>query len=336
MTPTKLNRFLILIAAILGLAACELPEDFLPLPVPIPEEDVALTIYSPAPPTIMLNDQNVAIGEILATCPGVASVDIIPQALPDSINTINDLDEDVKPFHLPIVTPLDFPTARDNTAPDWHAYNEASQDLKFVSSLYEVTFGVLVFDPEIQTVEDLVGKRIAVPARPSSVRWTSEVLFEDGWDILDEVTFVDTVPPEVPDLVASGEIDAMTWNIMSETPAGFTPLLPPLLDLENARWLGVDEAVAERISQANPFTLESVSIAGKDILTPNGPVLADTDFLSFKQGLAAWDSTPDALVENLVSCLADAADTFGAGADFEKTQLDWPALNDDMIHPGAQ
>jgi hypothetical protein len=204
--------------------------------------------------------------------------------LPDSINAITD-----KRRELPIVTTVDFLPARDGTGPAWHTYHRANKDLKVVCTLYEVAFGILIFRK---------GPRIGVPPRPSSVRVLTEALLRDGYGILDEVELVDLHPHEV----SPERVDATSWNLLLR---GRVPLIPNLA----GRWLDVGADAIAAINAANPFKLDCVRVA-------------DTTLLSFKQGLAAWDSTEDTVVASLLQRLPEAT-------------LDWPALSKSQVHPAA-
>lgn len=322
-------------AALLGLAACT-PEAA-ETPSSVPEEPAMdLVIYSPAPPQIMLHAHNSELGEILSVCGAFASVETPPVALPDSINRINTLEAELRHFHLPIVTTLDYPTARANTAPDWHGYSRANSDLLFVASLYDVSFGVLAFSEDIQSPEDLIGKRIAVPARPSAVRWFSEALLRDGWGILDQVELVDTVPPDLPAAIAEGRVDATAWNIMSETPDGFLPMIPPLLDAPGAHWLDVSQEALEAINESNPFTTELVMVEPGSVLGAQIQPAEPVALLSFRQALTAWADTPDEAVEEILTCLSEASPGYGPGGGFRTAALHWPGLTDEMMHPAAR
>ncbi|MEQ8936985.1 MAG: ABC transporter substrate-binding protein, partial [Amphiplicatus sp.] len=270
-----------LIFAALGLSACGLEEDG--------PASRALTLYSPAPPTIMLHDHNLELGEALTKC-GIENL-VVAMALPESVNNAGALKAEDKPYHLPIMTTLDFLPAINRSGPVWHSYDKANDDLKFVSSLYDVAFGVLAFDDDIATSADLIGKRIGAPPRPSAVRLYTEALLRDGWGILDKVEIVDILPPDLPSAIRQGRIDATTWNLLSETAAGFRPMAPALL-AEGAQWIVVDEAVADRINEANGFKVELSEVDLKALA--HRTERQDTEavsLLSFRQALAAWDST---------------------------------------------
>jgi hypothetical protein len=223
----------------------------------------------------------------------VINASVISMPLPESINTIARLPEAEKRHHLPIVTSVDFLPARDGTGPPWHAYDRANQDLKLVCALYDVAFGIMAFAPG-----DLKGKKIGVPPRPSSVRVLTEALLRDGWGILDDVELVDLRPQEV----GPARVQGTSWNLLLE---GSVPLLPNL----KGRWLPVSEGAIAAINQANPFKIEGVQAGG-------------TTLLSFKQGLAAWDSTEESVVVSVLQRLPQAT-------------LDWPALSKAHVHPGA-
>lgn len=246
-----------------------------------------LTIYSPAPPTTPLHELNCRLFEPLAR--------VVAMPLPDSINAITD-----KRHQLPIVTTVDFLPARDKTGPPWHAYERANTDLKLVCALYDVAFGIMAFEPG-----SLKGKKIGVPPRPSSVRVLSEALLRDGWGILDDVELVDLRLQDLEAAVASGRIHATSWNL-----AHSVPLLPNL----KGRWLDVGEDCIAAINKANPFKIDGV-------------LMGDTRLLSFKQGLAAWDSTESNVVVSVLERLAEQVPP--------EAMLNWPSLSQDLLHPAA-
>ena len=284
-----------------------------------------LTIYSPAPPTIMLHAHNEELGRALTAC----QVDntVTPVALPKSINDINRLGAEEKPYHLPIVTTIDFLPAIFQTGPEWHAYTNANTDLKFVASLYDVAFGMMAFDAQIRSPEDLKGKRIGAPPRPSAVRLYTEALLRDGWGILDEVEIVDIVPPDLIAAIDEGRIDATSWGLMSETADGFLPMMPPLMTHGDAHWIGIDQDVADRINQYNDFRVAETAVPGEG----EGTVR----LLSFKQALAAWEDTPDDVVSTVLDCMASAGATATALPSGIGEMTNWPGLAPRYMHEAA-
>lgn len=290
-----------------------------------PEIPSSITVYSPAAPPNLLWSMNAAVAETLQRCTVARTVKPVAVALPDSINRIGAMSD--RGTHLPIVTTVDFSPAVNGTGPDWHPYARPHHDLAFVATLYEVGLGVTVFDRSITHPEDLAGKTIAVPPRPSSLRLLTEALLKDGWGILDDVNLVDLAPSDVVSAAAAGRIDATTWNLMvEETAEAYRPLLPPLLAL--GQWLSVSDADVARINAANGFTTARVDI--DRIIGENPNSGANAQLLSFRQALTAWSATDAALVTAVLQCLATARKHDPAG-----TLQDWPGLAPATMHPAA-
>ncbi|WP_350137833.1 ABC transporter substrate-binding protein [Parasphingopyxis sp.] len=280
-----------------------------------------LVIYSPAPadnPLHALNTQLLALAE---GDPLLAGMTVPPMALPQSINSVADADPAERHRHWPIVTTADFRPARMGAGPDWHGYDRANGDLKFVAKLYDVGFGIQPFDDAIRSPGDLRGKRIGVPPRPSAVRWLSEALLGDGWGILDDVTLVDIVPPQIAEARAAGQIDATSWNLIVPKPSGLEPVMGGC----DARYLTVDDAALERINAASDFELA--------LLPPHA---GDVRPLSFAQALAAWDGSDPRRIEAMLARLADRGSRFTGFPASIAEMRDWPGLREEEIHPVAR
>jgi len=69
---------------------------------------------------------------------------------------------------------------------------------------------------------------------------------------------------------------------MSETPGGYVPLLPMLLDAEGAHWLDVDHATEAAINAANPFTVEQVPVGPDRLIGVQSAAGAPESLLSFR------------------------------------------------------
>lgn len=310
------RRFSSLIAALL-LAACGGQEASVSTPT--------LTIYSPAPPGIMLHEHNTEFGAMLNACQ--IDTKLVPLALPESINQFVDMAVEDKKTQLPIVTTIDFLPAVYQGGPEWHAYDRANTDLKFVASLYDVAFGVLAFDESIVLPSDLIGKKIGVPPRPSAVRVFTEALLRDGWGVIDDVEIVDILPPDLPAAIANGEIDATTWSIMTVTADGFHAMAPQLLEKKGARWLRVDQTTVDAINAANDFITESAYVDA-----PDG---GEIGLLSFRQALAAWDATPDVTVSVILECMENASAPSRILPTSISEMTHWPSLASENTHPAA-
>lgn len=321
------SKFLFSIACILPmLAACGKEASGVKTP--------PLTIYSPAPPAIMLHEHNVELGDVLNACHVPSSV--IAMALPQSVNHIGEMDAAEKPYHLPIVTTIDFLPAVKQAGPAWHAYDKANPDLKFVASLYDVVFGVLAFDESIRSPDDLKGRKIGAPPQPSAVRVYTEALLRDGWGILDDVEIVDILPPDLPAAVAEGRIDATTWSLLSETADGYRPMMPPLLSIQGAHWIETGAAVAAAINASNEFQIAPSVLDQSAIVGAGGEGGGAVSLLSFKQALAAWEATPKQTVQALLSCIEKEAENSVSLPRDVNHMADWPGLTLDDLHAVAR
>ena len=276
-----------------------------------------LTVYSPAPASHPMHALNLDLAAAVAASGGPA-VQTIAVALPDSINRIAALPAEVRPYHLPIVTTVDFDMARQGLGPDWHRYDTPHPDLLFVSALYEVGFGLFVADPSITTPSNLRRRRIAVPPRPSSLRLLSEALLGQGWGVLDEVVLVDVPMQAAGDALATGAVDATTWNLILPSSAGHGPVfgMP-------GRFLDISDEVLAAIAAGG------LSVRRADL----GDASAGT--MSFAQALAAWATTPAETVAGLVVAIERFLGTLPGLPGDRAGMLDWPGLAAEAIHPAA-
>ncbi len=282
----------------------------------------ALTIYAPAPPETPLHPLNLDLERAVHShAPGL-SISTQPVALPESINRILAVPAPMRPYHLPIVTTVDLPLARAGAGPDWHRYPVASPDLLFVSTLYDVGFGIQVFDDTITSPDQLRGRRIAAPARPSAVRLLTEALLGDGWGVLDDVALVDSRPGDVPRLAAEGAIAGASWNLILPGAAGPAPMLGERAG--GARYLDIDAGALNRVTAVRGFTARRFD------------GWKGHHLLSFAQALAAWAATPDDVVEQVLAAIEMGGPQAPGLPDTASAMADWPALRQDELHPAAR
>lgn len=271
-----------------------------------------LTILSPAPPVTRLHEINVAFGDLLAT--SGLDVEVIPLALPDSINLSRDLPDRERALRLPIVTVADLLPAIEHTGPHWHAYARPSPDLKLVASLYDVAFGISVTSAAIETPGDLAAQAVYAPPRPSSVRLMTEALLEAGWDLGGKVGIVDSTPLDLGPAIGRGALKATSWNITTLEGGTTTPNLR----LRGGRFLPVDDDTLARLNAGLHFRLDTCDLDG-------------TQLLAFRQGIAVWDDTPPDVAAAILDVL-----TGRAGGPFFSQPADlagWPGLDDTHRHP---
>lgn len=129
----------------------------------------------------------------------------------------------------------------------WDAYvgEEAFEDdgalpIRTLFSMYPAQQHLLTLaDSGIESVDDLVGKRVSVDAPGSGCEVTSYIILEAA-GILDEVNTVNYSQPEARDALVDGEVDAVFYNfaspaavvdeIMAAREVRFVPLEADLID----------------------------------------------------------------------------------------------------------
>lgn len=270
-----------------------------------------LTLYSPAPPFTRLHALNVEFGDLLAKA-GL-DTEVIPVALPDSINHISALPADERAWRLPIVTIADLVPAIRCSGPDWHAYARACPDLKLLASLYDVAFGVTVRDGVIERPEDLSGHGIYCPPRPSSVRLLSEALVETGWGLAGKASFVDAMPTDLGPAVGRGQLKATSWNITTLEGATTTPNNR----LMNMHFLPVDAETLDRLNRTLHFEIGRCEVDGVPLL-------------AFRQGIAVWEETPADVAETILQALSSRNE--GPFFSTSEALAAWPGLPDQNRH----
>jgi len=271
---------------------------------------MTLTIYSPAPAGIRMHALNEVLGKRLSGA-GIANK-VVAVALPDAVNGVCGLDAPARALHVPIMTSVDLLPAIARTGPVWHSYTRANGDLRLLASLYDVGFGITVFDPGIRTFEDLRGRAVHCPPRPSSVRLMTEALLFDGWGLAGEVQLVDCRPPDLVPLIADGTLAATSWNLVTLERGTTTFLIPG-----KSRFLPVSAPALEKMNEAMAAPLGSC-------------LVDDTPVIAFRQGLCVWDETPHDLCEAILDVVTRGGAPF---FDDPADQRAWPGLSGQHVHP---
>lgn len=281
-----------------------------------------LTLYSPAPPDNPMHAINLRLAASLARRI-TPSPKTIAMPLPQSVHHIAPMPRDRRAWHWPIMTTVDFLPARAGGGPGWHPYPRACPDLRFVAMLYDVGFGISVWNRAIRAPADLHGRRIAVPPRPSAVRLLAEALLNDGWGLANRIEWVDLSPAATIAAAQAGTIDATAWNLVLPDDAGFRAILDSRLPTDT-RFLSVDADSLARIHAAHPFRLR------RACLSENIPPL-----LSFAQSLAAWDEADGDTVRAVLDHLAAGPDIPGLPRT-PAAMRNWPGLDAEAIHTAAR
>ena len=302
-----------------------------------------LELYSPAPGHSEIHRYNVAVADLITGSDAAMTASATPLALPDSINRLCKAAPEFKALQLILVNHFDFLCAVEQKGPDWHFYDRANTDLKFVANLFGGGIGLLTADLSINSPRELVGKRIAVLPRPSAVRAIVEILLRDGWGILDRVELLDGGPTSDSESFASGNSDVRVVTTI-ETKKGFK-LVAPLPEGTNPsmNWIDIDQSAINRMTAASGVTFDRhVHPPLKDcVIQPSDQCARpEAGLVRFDKGLSAWEDTaPDVIGELLGLLVAEGnrwkKSTGSITFDVERLG-NWAPLDESYIHQGAR
>ena len=300
---------------------------------------VHLEFFSPAPLGTPGLGRDIAPVTLLNTFHSriTASWRAIPA--PDHINRIDRLPPELKKYSLPIGPSTDFIPSRLGKGPEWHGYQRAHEDLRFVACTGVVAFGAATYNPEIREPMDLFSKKIGVIPRPSSLRIMVEGILRDGWGIEDQVELVDVAPPQVKEMLLNGDIDANFWVQTWEVLNGFQYLDIGVIEARDTHWVSISLDDIDRINKKNPWKTHRVLMPGGSAigLKPAPPV--DVGMAGFSTAICAWDCTEEEVVYELIRFLDEKSELWPDHTDGCPLSLArmsrFPGLSEEMVHPGA-
>ena len=302
-----------------------------------------LELYSPAPGHSEIHRYNVAVADLITGSDAAMTASATSLALPDSINRLSEVAPESKAVQLILVNHFDFLCAVEQKGPDWHSYDRANTDLKFVANLFGGGIGFLTADPTIKSPTELIGKRIAVLPRPSAVRAIAEIVLRDGWGILDRVELLDGGPASGSEASASGNSDVRVVTTI-EAKKGYK-LVAPLPEGTNPsmNWIDIDQPAINRMTAASGVTFDRhVHPPLKDcVIQPSDQgARPESGLVRFDKGLSAWEGTaPDVVAELLGLLVAEGnrwQESTGSVAFDAERLRNWSPLHDSYIHQGAK
>lgn len=284
-----------------------------------------------------------ALGDLITQSDAAMTAVVTSLALPESVNRLSDVTPESRASHLILVNHFDFLCAVEQKGPDWHSYDRANTDLKFVANLFGAGIGFLTANPTIKSPDDIIGKCIAVLPRPSAIRAIAEIVLRDGWGILDQVELVDDQLAPGSEGNADSKVDVHVVTTI-ETNGGYKLVAPlPSGSDPSLNWVEIDERTIDRMTVASGVTFDRlIHPLLKDCAIPpfdQGTQL-EAGLVRFDQGLSAWnDAAPDFVAELLGLLVAEAnrwvKDTGGVPFDVERLR-NWAPLDDSYIHEGAK
>ncbi|MFC1868509.1 TAXI family TRAP transporter solute-binding subunit [Thermodesulfobacteriota bacterium] len=307
-----------------------------------PISPVHLEFLSPAPVRPGMHDIDIAVVKLLNKFHSriTASWRAIPA--PYHLLKTDKLPMEQKRHTLAITPNTDFIPACQGKGPDpAHDYDHPVTDLKFVASVSNTCWGLITYDPDIKTPEQLVGKKIGVEPAGGSPRVLSDAVLRDAWGIFDEVELIDCHPPQALKGMLAGDMDATFWMHAWETLDGFTCSMRNALEEKDTYWVGVSFEDIDRINRANNWKLSRVLVPMGSIGAA-GPKLdppEDVGLPSFFGAICAWDDTEEEVVYELVRFLDEQSalwPEYTGGCPLSLARMSmYPGMSDEMVHPGA-
>lgn len=170
-------------------------------------------------------------------------------------------------------------------------------------------------DSDIQTLEDLRGKRCMPSPAGSSTATMWEVLFEAA-GILDDVEWTYGSWRETYDALRAGSVDCIPSLLTTGRPS---PILSELVTTTPVRMLPIPDEVMQKAKELNPGiamgTIPAGAIAG---------VEEETEAASFSGVLAAApDLDPDIAYQVMQAIFDNAEDVRALGVQFEDIELNF-------------
>ena len=194
--------------------------------------------------------------------------------------------------------------------------------------------GLLTLDRKINSVQDLVGKRIGLVMRPSSLRVLQEAILISVWDIYDQIIVKEYPPGEMSNALEQGEVDAIFLPVIRENKG---KLLPINLDFNrtDVHWISISTTDVKT-------AMENTLILADHMVFPEATKSAnkeqDIGLITFDVAWFTFTSTPDDVVYDFLQaarhiCSPDINSCSTISTD---RLLLWPKLETGLIHPGAQ
>ncbi len=273
------------------------------------------------------------VEQLIDRCSSWLSAETISDSLPERLNIFAFLPNEVRKNSFISMSSVDQKMAMEKTGPYWHAYFTAFPDIRFVGATQRRAHGVVTKDPEIHTPQDLVGKRIAVIPRPSSLRALQEIVLFKSWKIYDDVQIKEYLPEDMEQALENGAIDAMFLPVASivngEARGRYIDL-----ERDDLRWISLSASDVSAAVEDTPILAERVTIT-----PPNGATNGDREvgLITRDSAYFTFAETPDEVVYDFIqamrfACPSSEEECEGLSMD---TMLRWPELTQSLVHPGA-
>ena len=331
------TRILLLVTCILGSAyvhAESCPKAFKSETGKGPKTQVSLHVQGglimKSPAWVMSRGEYISAEESLINrCSKRLTATTFSDSLPERLNAFAYRSGDARSGAFIGISSVDLKMAMEKTGPYWHAYVRAFPDLRFVAATIRFAYGLVTRDANIRSAEDLVGKRIGLVMRPSSIRALQEVVLINAWDIYDRITVKEYLPGEMDAALNSGEVDAVFMPVAREVD-GALQAMNRNLSPSGIRWLSLSQDDVTAATHNTPVLADRVRF------TPTGEA-QEVGLITFDVAWFTFASTPDSVAYEFAQAVRHACLPLKAGCSGKSIEslLRWPELDPGLIHPGA-
>ena len=272
--------------------------------------------------------------ELINSCSQSLAAKTFIAPLPTRLNIFADQSRESRSGAFINVSSVDQKMAIEKKGPPWHSYTAAFSDLRFVGATVRLAHGLLTLDKEINSVEDLVGKRIGLVMRPSSLRVLQEAFLSGVWDIYDQITVKEYPPNKMFIALEQDEVDVIFLPVIRKTKATFLPIN---LDFKrkDMHWISIP-------SKDVKTAMDNTLILADHMVLPEIKESAnkqqDIGLITFDVAWFTFASTPDDVVYDFLQTVRHIcpSDINGCSRISTDRLLLWPKLETGLIHSGAQ
>ena len=272
--------------------------------------------------------------ELINSCSQSLTAKTFIAPLPERLNIFAHRSKENRSGVFINVSSVDQKMAMEKKGPSWHAYTAPFPDLRFVGATVRLAHGLLTLDREINSVQDLIGKRIGLVMRPSSLRILQEVALMNVWDIYDQITVKEYPPGEMSQALDRGEVDVIFLPVIRETKG---KLLPINLDFnrKDVHWISIS---TKDVNTAMESTLILADHMVFPEVTQSSNKEQDIGLITFDVAWFTFTSTPDDVVYDFLQAARHICPPDNNSCSTISTDrlLLWPKLETRLIHPGAQ
>ncbi len=204
-----------------------------------------------------------------------------------------------------------------------------AQPLLTLFSMYPAAQHLIVAaDSDINSVQDLAGKRVSVDAPGSGCEVTSEIILGVA-GILDDVNTVNYSQPEAADALKDGLVDAVFYNF-----AAPGAIIEEIMATKSIRFIALEDDLLDAILEDYPYFTKGVIAGGVYRDAPE-----DVAALTVGNLMVVHEDMIEDMAYDLLSAIFDEAsieELIGIHPIARNLQPDLAAQSPVPLHPGAE